>query len=325
MSSMAKTKGFDIEKYFSFNGEKISARTELYEYDDIFYLGVAYRRAATEAYPFCKGSRPYQAARKNRHDKPARPDKTTNQWFSRCVDCWNSLPDWKKQEDKCSGKLAKERWWEEKKARGVKCSYFDVFQRYCLWYWDQYKRCPPFCCDLEPNPAYIGLCCGQRGVVELTRPDGKIDRVSVSCGGTSSEYEFVYTDPDGYKACIRVSCVEPKPGKAWGPFGTDIIWTTEPCPPPRDYTSILTLKNTYNKKMWFWIEGCNGPGAIVSMPDQYFVLEPGQCLGPVSWTWISHWGAGPITINTCDGQEIDAYDHISRNVWVADVDPDECK
>jgi len=325
MSSVAKTKGFDIEKYFSFNGEKISARTELYEYDDIFYLGVAYRRAATEAYPFCRGSRPYQAARKNRHDKPARPDKTTNQWFSNCVDCWNSLPDWISQEDKCSGKLAKERYWEEKKATGVKCSYFDVFQRKCLKYWSEYKRCPPFCCDLEPNPASIGLCCGQSGVVKLRRPDGKIDKVPVSCGGFPGEYEFVYTDPDGYKACIIVSCSGPKPGKEWSGCGFDEIWTTEMCPPPRDYTSILITRNNSNKRMWYKVGGTTSPTAIVYFPEQYFMLEPGQCLGPVSWTWQSHWGEGPKDIHTCDGQVIHAFDSLSIQLWCAEVDPDECK
>ena len=322
---MAKTKGFDIEKYFSFNGEKISARTELYEYDDIFYLGVAYRRAATEAYPFCKGSRPYQATRRNKHDRPARPDRKTNEWFSRCVDCWNSLPDWKKQENKCSGKLAKERYWEEKKATGVKCSYFDVFQRWCLWYWNQYNRCPPFCCDLEPNPAYAGLCCGQSGFVEFTRPDGKKYRHPISCGGVPGKYTIYVYDPDGYKACIYLTCVGPKPGKTWYPYGGGTIYTTELCPPPHSYTSFLEPKNNFDEPKWFRIQGVNGPGANINMPDQYFVTGPGQCIGPVSWTWLGHWEGGHAVIYLCDGTVIDAVDHLQRNIWYADIDPDECK
>jgi len=317
---MAKTKGFDIEKYFSFNGEKISARTELYEYDDIFYLGVAYRRAATEAYPFCKGSRPYQATRRNKHDRPARPDRKTNEWFSRCVDCWNSLPDWISQEDKCSGKKAKERYWEEKKATGVKCSYFDVFQRKCLKYWEQYNRCPPFCCDLEPNPAYISLCCGQSGVVELKRPDGKIDKVPVSCGGTPCEYEFVYTDPDGYKACIDVSCVGPKPGKTWVAIGTNYVWWCDEDDLPASYTRYLQYASDFSEPRWFKVQTS---ADVVALDEQYFLLYPGQCLGPVKWTWKYFRTLRALTIHNCDGSVIEASDYEPINILSAPFE-DEC-
>jgi len=147
MSSMAKTKGFDIEKYFSFDGEKISARTELYEYDDIFYLGVAYRRAATEAYPFCKGSRPYQAARKNRHDKPAKPAMDYADAFAKAVECCKGQLPFGKKPGPCNPKLSKDDWAEEKKDRGVKCSYFDVCIRETLRYFYKYKTWPSWCPD----------------------------------------------------------------------------------------------------------------------------------------------------------------------------------
>ncbi|GAH43160.1 unnamed protein product, partial [marine sediment metagenome] len=77
-----------------------------------------------------RGYRPSQMGITGPNVSP--PQEEVRRWFSKCADAWRELP-WELPSDPfCDNRNSKKYWKDEKDRRGLMCSYYDLYMRYCL-------------------------------------------------------------------------------------------------------------------------------------------------------------------------------------------------
>lgn len=66
---------------------------------------------------------------------PTYEQSFVRQGFSQCAALWRTLPDITPEDLADTCRKGKDYWWDQKQERGVTCSYYDLFMRYCMRWW----------------------------------------------------------------------------------------------------------------------------------------------------------------------------------------------
>lgn len=277
---MAKCKGFNIP-----------GDTLIYTFDDDWFLGVAYRRAATEAFPITHGSLPYEIIRRNKHDIPAHPDPETTENFRKCVRCCLGLPDEKKRE-----------FYDDKVKRGLRCGWLDDCIRRCLAFVRDYGIVPCWCpsgITVIPKEVVVEkgeevvfdvLGCSE-GKLEVSTGAGVVTHVtdcvnhsgafSVRCSSVPGVYSGSVVDGGGCRGSFKIEIRDVELE-----FLFDVT-TSMPRSCPGNSVCVDVhyppLKGAGPGKLFYKFGPVDGDNAW--MNEQWFLVDKGECVGPLVVNW----------------------------------------
>lgn len=169
-----------------------------------------------------RGSRPTQRGITGPHVSP--DQETVRRWFSECATAWRALPWEIPPGASCDNRHGKKWWMEEKARRGLMCSYYDLFIRYCLRFSLDFGCIPPadyllsvepVLTDIECNKVYNLSFPNKCGEISMVSGEGEFvspsDWVSPKCG---SEGVLCFKDANGsfgsttYKFSALYTCIE---------------------------------------------------------------------------------------------------------------------
>ena len=161
---------------------------------DEVYFGEVYRQVLQEpwlpgggdAWEYVgksrRGYRPSLRGITGPHVSPSQSE--LRRWFSKCSAAWAALPWELPASPPCDNRHSKKWWMEEKARRGMMCSYYDLYMRYCLRFGLDTGCLPPANYLLTVEPALTDVDCSK--VYDLRFPN-KCGEVSM----VSGEGEFV--------------------------------------------------------------------------------------------------------------------------------------
>lgn len=152
-----------------------------------------------------RGSRPSLRGITGPNVSPSQEE--VRRWFSSCAAAWRDLP-WELPPDPtCDNRHDKKWWMEEKARRGLMCSYYDLYMRYCLRFALDTGCIPPANYLLKVDPPLMDIGCNKVygltfpnkcGAVSMVSGDGEFvapsDWVSPKCG---TEGELCFKDENG--------------------------------------------------------------------------------------------------------------------------------
>lgn len=155
---------------------------------DEVYFGEVYRNILQE--PWLPGGEAewLRVGKSRRGDRPSLrgitgPHVTPTQeevrrWFSKCAAAWRELPWELPPSPVCDNRHDKKWWMEEKARRGLMCSYYDLYMRYCLRFSLDTGCIPPANYLLAVEPVLTDVQCSK--VYDLSFPNkcGEISMVS---------------------------------------------------------------------------------------------------------------------------------------------------
>lgn len=192
---------------------------------DELYFGEVYRQVLQEAW-LPKGGEEWMRLGKSRRGRrptqrgitphsPTEEQAIIRRCFSKCVSAWNALP-WDNPDDPgCDDRWGKEYWKKEKDDRGVPCSYYDLFMRYCLSHCIDTGCIMPSAYTLDCGPPITDVLCfgqydlpisGQCGSVSLAAGPGDFTPpstwVAPLCGEEDSLY---FQDANGATGCVPIT------------------------------------------------------------------------------------------------------------------------
>lgn len=149
------------------------------------------------------------------------------QGFSLCAAAWRELPWDTPYDPPCDNRWGRDYWYKEKQDRGVKCSYYDLYMRYCLRYWLDNACIPPANYKLKPDPVILQrVLCNTEYEIGFSNKCGQISLISgpgtfsdpiwksPACG---SQGTLGFQDNNGAYGCLNF---------AFSPahWCTDFIW-----------------------------------------------------------------------------------------------------
>jgi len=269
---------------------------------DELYFGEVYRTVLQEAW-LPEGSEDWQRTGISRRGRrptqqglyphsPTPEQAAIRQCFHKCVRAWNSLPWDNPNDPPCDARWGKEYWKKEKDDRGVQCSYFDLFMRYCL------KHCIPTTCvmpsaySLSISGALMDAKPGETYGIRISGNCGTVSKVSGPGTFTppgqwrapSSDGEGLlgFKDKNGAQGCLPYSIAEIE--FIYSPYNPGSI----------DCDSECQLSVIGGVPPFSWSSGCNGthfPTAVTQ--GRTNTLESGDCAR----------GDGLITVTDKDGRE----------------------
>lgn len=195
---------------------------------DELYFGEVYRTVLQEAW-LPEGAQVWQRTGKSRRGRrptqqglyphsPTQDQAAVRQCFSSCVAAWNALPWDNPNDPPCDARWGKEYWKKEKDDRGVPCSYYDLFMRYCL------RHCIDTGCvmpsayslaisgglmDAVPNKTYDISISGNCGSVsKISGPGTFMPPGEWVAPASDGEGNLGFQDANGAKGCVEYSIVE---------------------------------------------------------------------------------------------------------------------
>lgn len=190
---------------------------------DELYFGEVYRTILQEAW-LPEGAEDWQRTGKSRRGRrptqqglyphsPTPEQAIIRQCFSKCAAAWNALP-WDNPDDPtCDGRWGKEYWKKEKDDRGVPCSYYDLFMRYCLRHCIDTSCIMPSAYTLDCGPDLTGVVCKGEYHIPFSEPCGPISKVSGdgtfsppdlwTAPGCGEEGQLVFKDQNGAQGCVN--------------------------------------------------------------------------------------------------------------------------
>jgi len=159
--------------------QDIPSRDIIYEYDDPFWFGVAYRQELQEATNTQRAAPEWEIVTKTKRGSrnpqknapighPSAEQMLWRNLFADMVDGWNRQPYEALTPCQCHGEKLRQTWWQEYQDSGKKCSYFDYFMAECFKYYKFYGVPPPWVFQLEPTPATLSVFCNQEFSVSVT-------------------------------------------------------------------------------------------------------------------------------------------------------------
>lgn len=152
------------------------------------HFGEVYRQILQEAwlpdggeewYRLGKSRRGYRPAERGLTSPPLSPELAAiRQCFSDCAAAWREIPWTLPFPPTCDTRQPKKYWHDEKARRGVMCSYYDLYMRYCMRFCLDTGCLPPVDYLLEVNPPLTGVECFK--VYDLSFPNacGDISMIS---------------------------------------------------------------------------------------------------------------------------------------------------
>lgn len=193
--------------------------------NDELYFGEVYRQVLQEAWLpegaevwsrlgiSRRGRRPTQ--RGITPHSPTEEQAVVRRCFSKCVSAWNSLPWDTPHEPGCDDRWGREYWKKEKDDRGVPCSYYDLFMRYCLRHCLDTGCVMPSAYTLDCGPPLTDVICfgeynlpisGECGSVSLSAGPGDFSPPSTwtapLCGDKDDLY---FEDSNGATGCVPIT------------------------------------------------------------------------------------------------------------------------
>lgn len=184
---------------------------------DELYFGEVYRQILQEAW-LPAGGVDWQRLGKSRRGRrptqrgiyaasPTESQSVIRQWFSKCAAAWRLLPWDIDPPLDCDNRNPKKYWKDEKDRRGVQCSYYDLYMRYCLRYSLDHGCIPPANYLLTIEPELIDVTCNTLyplvfpnscGSISMVSGDGEFipptDWLSPKCG---DEGDLCFKDANG--------------------------------------------------------------------------------------------------------------------------------
>jgi len=192
--------------------------------DELFF-GEVYRTVLQEAW-LPEGSVHWQRTGISRRGRrptqqglyphsPTPKQAIIRQCFSKCVSAWNSLP-WDNPNDApCDARWGKEYWKKEKDDRGVPCSYYDLFMRYCLKHCINTTCVMPSAYALDCGPDLTDVVCfaeysipfsGACGPISLTSGVGSFSPPDIWTAPLCGDQGILaFKDKNGAQGCLRYS------------------------------------------------------------------------------------------------------------------------
>lgn len=287
---------------------------------DELYFGEVYRQILQEAW-LPGGAEVWSVVGKSRRGRrPSQrgitgPNVTPSQtevrrWFSKCAACWRVLP-WEINDlYDCDNRHGKKYWKDEKDRRGLMCSYYDLYMRYCLRFALDTGCIPPANYLLTVDGDLNNISCNK--VYDLSFPN-KCGDVSM----VSSEGEFI---PPGewlspMVGSVGVLCFKDDNSSlgwipyAFHPFITELLWhpdnaTTIPA------TGQIDIFVLAGGPLLSWsVVGTQGQGGFslsqsVTESRSNTLISNGAC------------GTCLITITDSCGHEVSGYVRSTTGNWV---------
>lgn len=202
---------------------------------DELYFGEVYRQILQEAWLPGGGEVWSIIGKSRRGRRPSLrgitgPNVTPSQTevrlcFSKCAAAWNALPWEIPPPAFCDNRQPKKYWKDEKDARGLMCSYYDVYMRYCLRFCLDTDFIPPANYLLKVEGDLSSIQCNK--VYDLNFPNKRGDVSFVSGEGqfvspgewvspkTGTEGNLCFSDSNGSFGSIPYS---------FDPFITEMIY-----------------------------------------------------------------------------------------------------
>lgn len=192
---------------------------------DELYFGEVYRQVLQEAW-LPEGAEDWMRVGKSRRGRrptqqgliprsPTEDQAVVRQCFSKCVMAWNRLPWDTPHLPGCDDRWGKEYWKKEKDDRGVPCSYYDLFMRYCLRHCLDTGCVMPSARTLDCGPDLTDIYCwgeynipfsGQCGSLSLIAGPGVFTPPSTWKAPLCGEKHVLYfKDKDGATGCLPIS------------------------------------------------------------------------------------------------------------------------
>ncbi len=191
--------------------------------NDELYFGEVYRQILQEAWlpekaeewarvgKSMRGRRPTQMGMYAR--SPTEDQSNVRQGFSKCAAAWKTLPWDNPDLPGCDDRWGKEYWLKEKEDRGVPCSYYDLFMRYCLRYWLDNQCLMPSVYTLDCGPPLTGVVCKGEYTLPITGSCGSISLVggegsfsppdTWTAPGCGIEGTLYFEDNNGASGCLN--------------------------------------------------------------------------------------------------------------------------
>lgn len=194
---------------------------------DELYFGEVYRQVLQEAWLPEKAEEWARVGKSRRGRRPTQmgiyagsptgDQEAIRLCFSQCAAAWKSLPWTTPNLPGCDDRQGREYWLKEKEDRGVPCSYYDLYMRYCMQYCLETGCVMPsaytLSCgsdlnDVVCNQEYPIPISGQCGAISLVGGPGSFQSpdlwTSPSCGESGNLY---FKDANGATGCVPYSFV----------------------------------------------------------------------------------------------------------------------